>query len=99
MVSLLGSVTSSLASGLFTSLGQLVLLVGGKVLLFLLLRHLHPAFEGIFGDARDLGPYLQIEVFDDILRDGSGYRYQNLQHNLLDLNGPPPPTHPVWKVS
>ena len=70
MVSLLGSVTSSLASGLFTSLGQLVLLVGGKVLLFLLLRHLHPAFEGIFGDARDLGPYLQIEVFDGILREG-----------------------------
>ena len=96
MVSLLGSVTSSLASGLFTSLGQLVLLVGGKVLLFLLLRHLHPAFEGIFGDARDLGPYLQIEVFYGILRDGSGYQNQNLQDELLDSNDPFPP---VWKVS
>ena len=96
MVSLLGSVTSSLASGLFTSLGQLGLLVGGKVLLFLLLRHLHPAFEGIFGDARDLGPYLQIEVFYSILRDVSEYQNQNLQDELLDSNDPFPP---VWKVS
>ena len=62
MVSLLGSVTSSFASGLFTSLGQLVLLVGGKIILFLLLRHLHPALRGIFGDVGDPGPYLQIEV-------------------------------------
>ena len=92
MVSLLGSVTSSLASGLFTSLGQLALLVGGKVLLFLLLRHLHPAF----GDARDFGPYLQIEVFYNILRDGSEYQNQNLQDKLLDSNDPFPP---VWKVS
>ena len=53
VVSLLGSATSSLASGLFTSLGQLVLLVGGKIILFLLLRHLHPALSGIFGDVGD----------------------------------------------
>lgn len=62
MVSLLGSTTSSLASGLFVSLGQLVLLVGGKVVLFLLLRHLHPALSAIFGDVDDPGTYLQIEV-------------------------------------
>ena len=61
-MSLLGSATSSLASGLFTSLGQLVLLVGGKIVLFLLLRHLHPALSGIFGDVDDPGTYLQIEV-------------------------------------